>query len=98
MSTILAYFGPGQPLYLIFFAAMVVFFTFFYTYNVSFKTDEVAENLKMAAYTLEESEAKDRLEAVLSMFPILGERMKQKAKTMSGGERRMLAITMWNTK
>ncbi len=46
MSTILAYFGPGQPLYLIFFAAMVVFFTFFYTYNVSFKTDEVAENLK----------------------------------------------------
>ena len=46
MSTILAYFGPGQPLYLLFFGAMVVFFTFFYTFNVSFKTDEVAENLK----------------------------------------------------
>ncbi|NKW72033.1 preprotein translocase subunit SecY [Rhodobacteraceae bacterium R_SAG10] len=46
MATIMAYFGPGQPLYLIFFAGMVIFFTFFYTFNVSFKTDEVAENLK----------------------------------------------------
>ncbi|WP_435256576.1 preprotein translocase subunit SecY [Thioclava sp. FR2] len=46
MSTILAYFGPGQPLYLLFFTAMIVFFTYFYTYNVAFKVDEVAENLK----------------------------------------------------
>ncbi|MCA0943132.1 preprotein translocase subunit SecY [Salipiger pacificus] len=46
MSTILAYFGPGQPLYLLFFAAMIVFFAYFYTHNVSFKTDEVADNLK----------------------------------------------------
>ncbi len=46
MSTLLAYFGPGQPLYLLFFAAMIIFFTFFYTKEVSFKVDEVAENLK----------------------------------------------------
>ena len=46
MSTILAYFGPGQPLYLAFFTAMIVFFTYFYTANVSFKTEDVAENLK----------------------------------------------------
>ncbi|HHI70128.1 MAG TPA: preprotein translocase subunit SecY [Rhodobacteraceae bacterium] len=46
MSTILAYFGPGQPLYLLFFTVMIIFFTFFYTYNVSFKPDEVADNLK----------------------------------------------------
>jgi preprotein translocase subunit SecY len=46
MSTILAYFGPGQPLYLLFFTAMIVFFSYFYTANVSFKVDEVAENLK----------------------------------------------------
>ena len=45
MSTILAYFGPGQPLYLLFFTAMIVFFTFFYTFNVSFKTEDVADNL-----------------------------------------------------
>ena len=46
MSTILALFGPGQPLYLIFFGAMIVFFTYFYTREVAFKTEEVAENLK----------------------------------------------------
>ncbi len=46
MSTLLAYFGPGQPLYLLFFVAMIVFFAFFYTFNVSFKVDEVADNLK----------------------------------------------------
>jgi preprotein translocase subunit SecY len=46
MSTILAYFGPGQPLYLLFFSGMIVFFTYFYTFNVSFKPDEVAENLR----------------------------------------------------
>ncbi len=46
MSTILAYFGPGQPLYLIFFAGMIVFFAYFYTYNVAFKPDDVADNLK----------------------------------------------------
>ena len=46
MSTILAYFGPGQPLYLLFFAAMIVFFAYFYTYNVAFKSDDVADNLK----------------------------------------------------
>ncbi|MEM9128437.1 MAG: SecY family transport protein, partial [Pseudomonadota bacterium] len=41
-----AYFGPGQPAYLLFFTAMIVFFTYFYTYNVSFKVDDVADNLK----------------------------------------------------
>ena len=46
MSTILAYFGPGQPLYLLFFTAMIVFFTYFYTQNVAFKTEDVADNLK----------------------------------------------------
>lgn len=46
MSTLLAYFGPGQPLYLIFFGGMIIFFTYFYTREVAFKTDEVAENLK----------------------------------------------------
>ena len=46
MNTLLAWFGPGQPLYLIFFVLMIVFFSYFYTANVSFKTDEVADNLK----------------------------------------------------
>ncbi|OWU84019.1 preprotein translocase subunit SecY [Oceanicola sp. 22II-s10i] len=46
MSTILAYFGPGQPLYLLFFTGMIVFFAYFYTHNVAFKTEDVADNLK----------------------------------------------------
>ncbi|QBY02368.1 preprotein translocase subunit SecY [Rhodophyticola sp. CCM32] len=46
MSWLLANFGPGQPLYLLFFVSMIVFFTYFYTLNVSFKTDDVADNLK----------------------------------------------------
>ncbi len=46
MSTILAYFGHGQPLYLLFLVVMIVFFSYFYTQNVAFKTDEVAENLR----------------------------------------------------
>ncbi len=46
LAWILAYFGPGQPLYLLFFASMIIFFTYFYTLNVSFKPDDVADNLK----------------------------------------------------
>lgn len=46
MSFLLAWFGPGQPAYLIFFTSMIVFFTYFYTKEVSFKTDDVADNLK----------------------------------------------------
>ena len=47
MSSVMAYFGPGQPAYMAFFAAMIVFFTYFYTFNVAFKPEEVAENLKL---------------------------------------------------
>lgn len=45
-STIAAYMGRGQPLYMLFYAAMVVFFAYFYTANVAFKTEDVADNLK----------------------------------------------------
>ena len=38
MSTILAYFGPGQPLYLAFFTLMIVFFAYFYTFNCFLQT------------------------------------------------------------
>lgn len=46
MSWLLANFGPGQPLYLLFFVSMIVFFAYFYTFNVSFKPDDVSDNLK----------------------------------------------------
>ncbi|ARO15532.1 Preprotein translocase secY subunit [Ketogulonicigenium robustum] len=46
MSWILAYFGQGQPLYLLLSVLLIVFFTYFYTKEVAFKTEDVAENLK----------------------------------------------------
>ncbi len=46
LSTIQAYLGPGQPLYLLLMALLLVFFTYFYTENVAFKVDDVADNLK----------------------------------------------------
>ncbi|WP_037255822.1 preprotein translocase subunit SecY [Roseobacter sp. SK209-2-6] len=46
MSWLLANFGPGQPLYLLFFVGMIVFFAYFYTFNVAFKPEDVANNLK----------------------------------------------------
>ena len=41
-----AYMGRGQPLNLILFAGLIIFFTYFYTANVSFKSDDVADNLR----------------------------------------------------
>ena len=46
IGLISAYLGPGQLLYYVFFGGMIVFFAYFYTLNVSFKTDDVADNLK----------------------------------------------------
>ncbi len=45
-SYVAAYMGHGQPLYLLAYGALVVFFTYFYTANVAFKSDDVADNLK----------------------------------------------------
>ncbi|WP_112321745.1 preprotein translocase subunit SecY [Oceanibium sediminis] len=46
MGWVAAYFGRGQPLYLLTFVALIVFFSYFYTANVSFKSEDVADNLK----------------------------------------------------
>ena len=42
---ITSYLGRGQPLYLAFFAFMIIFFAFFYT-SIVFNPDEQAENLR----------------------------------------------------
>ncbi|MEM1946830.1 MAG: ABC transporter ATP-binding protein [Candidatus Caldarchaeum sp.] len=52
----------------------------------------VLENLEMGGYSLSKTELKARLRQVLEMFPELEERVSQKAGTMSGGERQMLAM------
>lgn len=53
----------------------------------------VQENLVLGAYPrrARPSEA-ENMERVLSLFPKLGERRKQLVRTMSGGERQMVAI------
>jgi ABC-type branched-subunit amino acid transport system ATPase component len=62
----------------------------------------VYENLEMGMY-LEKNkpQIKKRINYILELFPRLGERAKQKAGTMSGGEQRMLEIgraLMWKPK
>ena len=45
LGDVTAYLGRGQPLYLILYAAMIIFFAFFYT-SVVFNPTETADNLK----------------------------------------------------
>jgi branched-chain amino acid transport system ATP-binding protein len=53
----------------------------------------VQENLEMGAFARKDPEGvKQDLERVLTLFPRLRERLKQKGGTLSGGEQQMLAI------
>ena len=45
LRTITALLGPSQPLYLLLFAGMIIFFTFFYT-SIQFNPEDTADNLK----------------------------------------------------
>ena len=56
-----------------------------------FSSMTVRENLIMGAFSLPEV-PEDRLEDVLDRFPILRERQRQRAGTMSGGQQQMLAM------
>ena len=58
-----------------------------------FPSLSVFENLEMGGYTLTGERLSERIEAMLTRFPRLKERRKQKAGSLSGGERQMLAIT-----
>jgi len=52
------------------------------------------ENLELGAAYIDRAyvQAKDSLDWVLTLFPVLRERSKQQAGTLSGGEQQMLAI------
>jgi branched-chain amino acid transport system ATP-binding protein len=53
----------------------------------------VFDNLELGAYTRRAREARhETRERVFELFPILAERQKQRANTMSGGQQQMLAI------
>jgi branched-chain amino acid transport system ATP-binding protein len=53
----------------------------------------VQQNLSLGAYTeTSKTEVRRRLEELLEIFPVLADRSKQIAETLSGGEQQMLAI------
>jgi branched-chain amino acid transport system ATP-binding protein len=53
----------------------------------------VRENLRMGGYVLADNRLiEERIEAVLQEFPILRERARQNAGTLSGGQQQMLAM------
>ncbi len=58
--------------------------------NNVFPNLSVMENLEMGAYLL--PEFGDRIRDVFNRFPVLEERRNQMARTLSGGERQMLAV------
>jgi len=52
----------------------------------------VLENLEISSFGLDEKTLKVRMSHVFELFPILNERKKQRAGTLSGGEQRMLSL------
>ncbi|HEV8639931.1 MAG TPA: ABC transporter ATP-binding protein [Methylomirabilota bacterium] len=61
--------------------------------RIVFPQMTVLENLEMGAYIVTEAaRVTAALERVYALFPVLAERRKQKAGTMSGGEQQMVAI------
>ena len=60
----------------------------------TFNNLNVQDNLELGAYvTSDKLTVHERMEEVFQLFPTLKERRRQKAKTLSGGERQMLAIS-----
>jgi branched-chain amino acid transport system ATP-binding protein len=55
----------------------------------------VEENLQMGGYSLKNAAGmRDRMERCFDLFPILGERRRQFAGTLSGGQQQMLAVSI----
>ncbi|HXD97665.1 MAG TPA: ABC transporter ATP-binding protein [Candidatus Acidoferrum sp.] len=58
-----------------------------------FPTLSVRENLEMGGY-LDPRGARRRIEATFARFPLLAERRRHAARTLSGGQRQILAMAM----
>ncbi len=52
----------------------------------------VEDNLQLAAYTRTDREVRGDIERLLGLFPALAARRRKPARTLSGGERRLLEI------
>jgi branched-chain amino acid transport system ATP-binding protein/neutral amino acid transport system ATP-binding protein len=58
-----------------------------------FPTMSVRENLEMGGY-IDRKETGRRIDGVFARFPMLGEKRRHAARTLSGGERQILAMAM----
>jgi ABC-type branched-subunit amino acid transport system ATPase component len=56
-----------------------------------FTTMTIQENLEMGAFIRNDDYSR-RIEEIYALFPVLGERSKQKAGQLSGGQRQMVAM------
>jgi len=59
-----------------------------------FPSLSIRENLEMGGYSKNTKEVNKGIERAYSSFPILSERSNQRAHTLSGGQRQMLAMSM----
>ncbi len=57
-----------------------------------FETLRVLENLEMGGYLLDKTTRAERVEEVLEIFPALRPKLRRFLGTMSGGERKMVAV------
>jgi len=57
-----------------------------------FASLSVEENLEMGGYIEDKRQVVERIEAAYGLFPVLRERRGQRVRTMSGGQRQMLAM------
>ena len=58
-----------------------------------FPSLSIEANLEIGGY-VDRAATKQRIEAAYERFPILAERRRQDARTLSGGQRQMLAVAM----
>jgi len=59
-----------------------------------FPTMSVTENLEIGGFVEPPGKVRGRIEAILERFPILKEKRRDAARTLSGGQRQILAMAM----
>ncbi len=59
-----------------------------------FPTLTVRENLEMGGFILPRAAVRGRIEGLLGRFPMLAQKRRQAARTLSGGQRQVLAMAM----
>ena len=60
----------------------------------TFPSLTIRENLEMGGFSKDREAMQQGIEAAYRTFPILGDRRNQRARTLSGGQRQMLAMSM----